>query len=167
MRFDDHQRERTQSPVIELTNELPFNHGVAFNASALTIRGVYGDELSAYRAKRVWAQTLSVTFLLEDGVDFDLWVSEAQERFLLTCQFTSACARYAFWRLTNDQAPEAQYLLETGHIPDCEARFEEFVHAPDMVEEQQLFQRITEQAEQNEQRLRRWIRALLAQLGRT
>ena len=31
--------------------------------------------------------------------------------FVLNCYFTSACGRYAFWRLINNQAPEAESKL--------------------------------------------------------
>ena len=53
--------------------------------------------------------------------------------FTLQCEFVSACGRYAFWRLTNNQAPEAQYLIETAHIPNAELREAEFHAASDLV----------------------------------
>ncbi len=38
----------------------------------------------------------------------------------------------SFWRLTNQQAPEAQYEIETAHIPDSASRHSDFISAPDM-----------------------------------
>ena len=53
-------------------------------------------------------------------------------RFMLRAHFVSACARYAFWRLTNCQAPETQYIMETAHIPVCESRHDDILSVPDM-----------------------------------
>ena len=130
-----HAAQSTQ--IIELTEEIPLYTGVSFNAGNLTLNGVYRDELSAHRAKRVWIATLENTFLLERAADFAVNIrgeSEA-DQYTLTCEFISACARYAFWRLTNNQAPEAQYLIETGHIPQAESRHEDFLSAPDLAPE--------------------------------
>jgi hypothetical protein len=96
--------------------------GVAFDPDLVVIQGVYSDELSAYRAKKVWIEALESHFLLENESDYLLAVSRQKEEdrdanFHLRCKFTSACARYAFWRITNGQAPEAEYVLETAHIP--------------------------------------------------
>lgn len=109
---------------------------VSFDPHAVVLRGVYQDELSAHRARKVWRSTLSVNFLLDEGEDITLIVHSDLERgeFQLTCNFLSACARYSFWRLTNDQAPEAQYLIETAHIPFCESKYEELMGAHDLSE---------------------------------
>lgn len=122
------------SELIELTEELSSIDGVRFDPNTVTLEGMYGDEVSAYRAKRAWVDTLKASFLLESGHDFELSVDrdEAAEKYLLSCVFKTACARYAFWRLTNYQAPEAQYQIETGHIPQCESREADFLRAPDM-----------------------------------
>lgn len=108
--------------------------GLSFDAEALVIQGIYVDELSAFRAKKVWSDCLSQYFLLETGVDYLLSIigSSDGDRFMLRCSFTTACARYAFWRLINNQAPETQYILETAHIPICESRCDEILTAPDM-----------------------------------
>lgn len=107
---------------------------VRFDPENVTLKGNYRDELSAYRAKQIWNEALESHFLLDFGQDFALTVTSHSEegRFELSCDFKSACARYAFWRLTNHQAPEVQYVIETAHIPNCELRHEEFLTAPDL-----------------------------------
>jgi hypothetical protein len=134
----DNQNKHTNErigEVIELTEEIPFSSGVAFDAGNLTLKGLYRDEISAHRAKRSWLTALENTFLLDRDTDFSIAVKQVSDEghFGLTCEFVTACARYAFWRLTNHQAPEAQYLIETGHIPRCESKQLEIATAPDMV----------------------------------
>jgi len=128
---------RRETQIIELTEEIPIYSGVSFNAGNLTLNGQYPNELAAHRAKRVWVSTLENSFLLDKSTDFSVQVSSENdcESFNLVCEFSSACARYAFWRLTNNQAPEAQYLIETGHIPAGEAHYEDMLRAHDLVEE--------------------------------
>jgi hypothetical protein len=53
---------------------------------------------------------------------------------LLTCEFSTACGRYAFWRLTNSQSPESQYLIETAHIPSGLGEQDATVAAPDLMQ---------------------------------
>lgn len=123
-----------ESKPIELDREVLFFSGVTFDAGNLTLNGVYRDELSAHRAKRGWAAVLEQHFILDKGVDFKVSVDEVREdaRYYLKCEFISACARYALWRLSNNQAPEAQYMIETAHIPFCEARLDDLLRAPDL-----------------------------------
>lgn len=127
-------RHDLSSELIELTEEVSSLDGVRFDPNSVTLEGLYGDEVSAYRAKKTWLETLKASFLLEPGHDFELSVAhdEGAERYILACAFKTACARYAFWRLTNHQAPEAQYQIETGHIPQCDSREADFLRAPDM-----------------------------------
>ena len=96
----------------------PLN-GVFFDPEQVILYGEYSDEISAYRARRVWVEALEMNFFLDPSFDFELVMAapDADGPYLLSCDFHSACARYAFWRLTNSQAPEAQYLIETAHIP--------------------------------------------------
>jgi hypothetical protein len=97
---------------------------VHFDLERLSIRGVYGDQLSAYRAKRIWAEAFQDQFLLDNEHDFRLFVvsNVEQHSFMLSCEFLSACGRYAFWRLTHNQAPDVQYVVETGHLPHCSVK---------------------------------------------
>lgn len=108
--------------------------GLRFDTETIIIQGVYDDELSAHRAKGIWTETLESYFLLESGQDFlvSLVTEPSGNRFMLRAHFVSACARYAFWRLTNSQAPETQYILETAHIPICESRHDDILSVPDM-----------------------------------
>lgn len=103
----------------KLTELVP---GVCFDQNEASLEGIYLDELSTYRAKKVWTETLETNFLLEPNYDFLFKVvSDIKDnKFVLKCNFTSACGRYAFWRLTRNQAPEAQYSIETAHIPGSE-----------------------------------------------
>jgi hypothetical protein len=106
--------------------------GVCFDPDNVTLDGVYIDELSAYRAKKCWIEALENHFLLEPEHDFFLQIEAINGEQRLRCEFVTACARYAFWRLTNNQAPEAQYIIETAHIPKGESQFERFMQAPDL-----------------------------------
>ncbi len=87
--------------------------GLIYDAEGVTLIGKYSDELSAYRSRREWQGILSNHFLLENERDYDLTVYSSVEdgQFLLSCAFSSACGRYAFWRLVNRQAPEAEQKL--------------------------------------------------------
>ena len=93
--------------------------GLIFDAEGVTLVGQFNDEFSAYRARREWQKVLKTYFLLESERDYDmsLVTDKEAEYNVLSCYFTSACGRYAFWRLINDQAPEAeQKLFETNPI---------------------------------------------------
>lgn len=91
--------------------------GLIYDAEAVTLFGKYQDELSAYRARREWQTVLGSHFLLERERDYDLLVFSSLEdnQFVLSCNFVSACGRYAFWRLVNRQAPEAEQKLNTNN----------------------------------------------------
>lgn len=91
--------------------------GLIFDAEGVTLLAQFGDELSAYRARRAWMQVMGSYFLLERGRDFEMSVLSSPEsgHHVLNCFFTSACGRYAFWRLINEQAPEAESkLMDSG-----------------------------------------------------
>jgi len=81
-----------------------------YDTDAISLIGRFTDELSAYRSRRNWIEVLSNHFLLESERDFELKIiaSDTSGSFLLSCSFISACGRYAFWRLINHQAPEAE-----------------------------------------------------------
>jgi len=83
---------------------------LVFDAEGATIIGHYENELAAHRAKRQWSEILKSYFLLENERDYETSVISCPESdyFVLYCFFTSACGRYAFWRLVNNQAPEAE-----------------------------------------------------------
>ncbi len=118
--------------VIELTKEI--QNGVRFDSEAVTLFGIYKDELSLFRAKKSWTEILESNFLLEPSYDYTLnkIARLSENSFILQCSFLTACGRYAFWRLTNDQAPEAQYLIETAHIPSSDFASDMFISAPDL-----------------------------------
>jgi hypothetical protein len=106
----------------------------SFNTTDVILEGEYFDELSAFRARNRWRQGFEASFLLEHDYDFSLLVTPCQERgtFQLRCFFSSACGRYAFWRLTHHQVPELLYLIETAHIPDGGAGLIEMGFASDI-----------------------------------
>jgi len=107
--------------------------GVTFDADNVILRGIYSDEISAFRARKMWIETFESSFLLELNHDYKLRVKiDENGKYTLICEFFTACARYAFWRITNNQAPEAQYIIETAHIPVCDSRQNEILHAPDL-----------------------------------
>jgi hypothetical protein len=108
--------------------------GVWFDAERLSLEGVYLDEVTAYRARRRWIAAFEAHFLLELKFDFRMEVvcDPQRDHFALRCTFLSACGRYAFWRLTHNQAPEAQAALETAHLPGgapCAPLEAPFAHA--------------------------------------
>ena len=105
-----------------------------FDSEAVSLYGIYKDELSMFRAKKSWTEILESNFLLETNYDYNLnkICSPDKSNYVLQCSFLTACGRYAFWRLTNDQAPEAQYLIETAHIPNCDFTSDMFISAPDL-----------------------------------
>ncbi|MCB0353576.1 MAG: hypothetical protein KDD64_08635 [Bdellovibrionales bacterium] len=108
---------------------------ILYDPDNIVLFGRYAHEIAAYRAKRAWHQTFSAFFLLEEGTDYTLEVIKSEEDSVhteLSACFYSACGRYAFWRLTNEQAPEAQYLLESAHIPNSEMNSLDFLTAPDL-----------------------------------
>lgn len=123
-----------QEQYIELTREYPHGSHVAFDSESASLEGHYGDELSSFRARKVWVDILETQFLLEKDHDFSMAIEGSIEEasYILRCTFHTACGRYAFWRLTNSQAPEAQYTIETAHIPNAESLYEQVVHAPDL-----------------------------------
>ncbi|HMO18003.1 MAG TPA: hypothetical protein PKA63_11880 [Oligoflexia bacterium] len=90
-----------------------FKPGLIFDADGVCLFGKYHDELSAWRAKKQWINVLHDYFLLEIERDYEIGVvSEIGTlTFCLSCSFKSACGRYAFWRLINHQAPEAEKKL--------------------------------------------------------
>ena len=94
-----------------------------YDTDAISLIGRFSDELSAYRSRRKWVEILSNYFLLEPERDFESKIisSETSDGFLLHCNFTSACGRYAFWRLINHQAPEAEEKLAEPSIKDVPA----------------------------------------------
>jgi len=107
-----HPRHATTSSI-DLSRAKP---GLIYDAEGVTLFGKYQDELSAYRARREWQTIFSGHFLLENERDYEMSVFSSLEdnQFILAACFTSACGRYAFWRLVNRQAPEAEQKLN-GH----------------------------------------------------
>jgi hypothetical protein len=108
--------------------------GLWYDAEKLILEGIYSDEMSAYRARRSWIKTFELNFLLEEAHDFRVKVGCDSDdgRYHVQCAFTSACGRYAFWRLTHHQAPEVQFSLETAHLPHLTTvRFTEAEIEPD------------------------------------
>lgn len=128
------ERLRDNSTMSNLLDIQHNDNGVCFDPENTVLKGYYCDEISAYRARKLWVEALEYNFLLEYGQDFHISIEgDAEiELFVLNCEFLTACARYAFWRITNHQAPEVQYVIETAHIPLCESRHEDILRAPDL-----------------------------------
>jgi len=107
--------------------------GVCFDPEEALLEGIYEDELSAHRAKRGWTKALETNFLLDSGHDFFLKVKNpSSQHHVLICEFKTACGRYAFWRLTHNQAPDTQYIIETAHIPSSDMYANEIGFARDL-----------------------------------
>ena len=90
-----------------------FKEGLIYDAEEVTLAAKYCDEMAAHRSKKYWVEILDAYFLLEPERDFKLMISSnsASADHMVNCVFTSACGRYAFWRLVNQQAPEAEKKL--------------------------------------------------------
>ena len=117
----------------ESKEETELKPGVCFDPEEALLEGVYEDELSAHRAKRGWTKALETNFLLDIDHDFYLKVKSANsQHHVLICEFKTACGRYAFWRLTHNQAPDTQYVIETAHIPNAEAHLAEISYSKDL-----------------------------------
>ena len=145
--------------------------GVCFDPEEIALEGSYSDELSLYRAKKNWSQTLESAFLLESGRDFVFETTRGIEkpRYILKCVFTTACGRYAFWRLTNNQAPEAQYEIETAHIPNSASRHEDFISAPDLrpISSEPSVLSGLERTLDNNKSFADWLQAVIDKIGKT
>lgn len=128
------QYDLAKAHFVETTEDFDDSHGVVFDSDSVTLEGQYGDELAIFRARKIWTEVFETNFLLEKGEDYKFAsISKANEqKFVLKCNFTTACGRYAFWRLINNQAPESQYLIETAHIPDGASHSLELLRAPDL-----------------------------------
>ncbi len=109
---------QTPLQLADITGSIDLSEGVVFEPNRALLVGVYRDELSAYRARREWLATLNEGFLLEPVEDLALRIepTPTKDWFILSCEFTSATARYAFWRITRGQAPEEQYRIESAHV---------------------------------------------------
>lgn len=164
-------QKATNTQLAEITGELPSIEGVCFDADGISLQGVYGDELSLFRARNIWSETLESTFLLEKDRDFEFLVNRSYEqgRFALRCTFLTACGRYAFWRLTNNQAPEAQYEIETAHIPDSLARHDDFIAAPDLkpVKSTPLALQGLDAIERETKSFSQWLHEVIEKIGKT
>ncbi len=113
MQFENSvSQDESKSAAIEIEG------GLTYNPDQVSIEGTYSDELSQYRAKKAWCSILETDFLLIPEADFHFHLNKDTEanHFVIACSFTSACGRYAFWRLINEQVPEVQFMLETAHI---------------------------------------------------
>lgn len=105
-----HPKNIAEFSTVDLGKAKP---GLVYDAEGVTLFGKYTDQLSTYRAKREWQTILASHFLLEPDRDYELRThcSIDEDQFVLSCSFVSACGRYAFWRLVNRQAPEAEQKL--------------------------------------------------------
>lgn len=103
-----------KSEMSELAADLSkFRPGLIFDADGVSLFGKFHDEMSAWRAKKRWVEVLHDYFLLEVERDYEISVVSDLDTFTfcVSCSFGSACGRYAFWRLINHQAPEAEKKL--------------------------------------------------------
>ncbi len=164
-------KEAGYSQDIEINDESQIPSGVCFDPDRITLEGWYQDELSAHRARRGWAETLETYFLLDNEHDYELNVVKHSntQRFKLRCSFLTACARYAFWRLTNGQAPEAQYSIETSHIPNAESSHEQFLSAPDLrsIKENPLIFDSDSRLPVLNQKWFEWVKELIEKIGKS
>lgn len=100
--------------AVEL-NSVHSREGLTFDAGNVKVCSRYTDELAAYRSRKNWKEVLNSYFLLDESRDYKVEINpvelENSKEFEVVCHFNSACGRYAFWRLVNHQAPEAEQRL--------------------------------------------------------
>ena len=104
---------------IHLDNVAQSDSLIMYDVDGVALHGKFDNELAAYRARTEWEDVLKNYFLLEQERDYQLEIAGSLERhlFVLTCNFCSACGRYAFWRLIHHQAPEAEQDLLSSAVP--------------------------------------------------
>lgn len=85
--------------------------GLSFDADTITLSGRFSDEIAAYRARAIWKEVFNSYFLLDKERDYEMKVEHHGHHYVLVCLFSSACGRYAFWRMINGQAPDAENKL--------------------------------------------------------
>ncbi len=121
----------TSSNIIKQNQDIKLFGSISFNPDAYTIVGKYFDEISLFRAKKFWAQAFEDVFLLEKQHDFKFSAQKSSDsnEFTLSCQFLSACGRYAFWRINNNQNPEVKYLIEVSHMPSTFQNYDEIINS--------------------------------------
>lgn len=156
------------SEALDLTVDNAERSAVSFDPAGIVLKGRYFDELSAYRARKIWAETLEANFLLDRDHDFSLAIihDSIRDLFELHCNFHTACARYAFWRLTNNQAPEAQYQIETAHIPVSERLQDAFMRAPDLQPEPTVLRGVLNEPLPARPNLLGWMRDIMSKVVR-
>jgi len=108
-----HHNEINQTSSEKSIDFTQYKNGLIFDADGVNLFGKYQDEMSAWRGKKEWIEVLHDYFLLEPQRDYEINVISNLNNltFCLKCNFTSACGRYAFWRLINHQAAEAEKKL--------------------------------------------------------
>lgn len=127
------QKSGLEASVLAQVSAVELRGEVFFDPELLLLEGRYSDELCAHRARRGWMGVFSASFLLEAEHDYVVAVEENadEDGFVLRCAFVSACGRYAFWRLTHGQAPDAAHLLEISHVPAADSRLRAVAFASD------------------------------------
>lgn len=100
----------TPETNVDLRRQKP---SVVFDTESVALLGKFGDQITAYRAKKKWGEILHNHFLLEVERDYEIAVTSSHDTglYVLGCTFTSACGRYSFWRLINHQAPDAEQKI--------------------------------------------------------
>lgn len=125
--------ENSPFNVILKENEKVIPYGsISYAQETFEIVGEYKDEVSLYRAKKFWKMAFADIFLLENNHDFKFKIKKdrTSSKFTLTCEFITACGRYAFWRINNNQNPEVKCVIETSHLPNIFQDYEEMINKP-------------------------------------
>ncbi len=121
-------QSNTSNNIIDLNQNVKYLSDISYDLTLYTITGTYDDEISLFRAKKFWAQAFNDVFLLEKKYDFNFKLKKDLNKFQLICSFVSACGRYAFWRINNNQNPEVKYLIEISHMPFIFQNYDEIIN---------------------------------------
>ena len=79
------------------------------------LSSTFETEFSAFSARRLWINLFLKYFSLEKDKDYNLCVNNEHidntEIFELNCEFISPNGKYAFWKLLNKKAIQAEIEL--------------------------------------------------------
>ena len=79
------------------------------------LSSTFDTEFTAFSVRRLWINLFQKYFSLEKDIDYNLHVNKeddgGDEKYNLNCEFTSPNGKYAFWKLINKKAIQAEIEL--------------------------------------------------------
>ena len=79
------------------------------------LSSTFDAEFTAFSVRRLWINLFQKYFSLEKDKDYNLYVNKESlghnEMYELNCEFISPNGKYAFWKLLNKKALQAEIEL--------------------------------------------------------